>query len=121
MIETESGPVPGDRGTGATIVLAVLALINLYGLLLVLNGQINPPPGPRVPVAGVLIALGLLTLASAGLAGIWRWHRWGLYVYGTALGLFVLVALVAQASIIVPLVPVALFVLLIRMLSPRWP
>jgi hypothetical protein len=115
-------PVPGKRGVAATILLVLMTIGNAGGALLVLvtiNDQTGHGRTQQVPLLWTVLVLQLAALV--GLAAIWAWRRWGLYVYGATLAINLALGLATHARLLTLLLPVAFFAVLVTLLRPRWP
>ncbi len=115
-------PEQSRRGVAAIILLVLMTIGNAGGAILVLvsiNNETSHGRTQQVPLLWTVLALQLAALV--GLAAIWFWRRWGLYVYGATLAANLALGLATNARLLTLLLPVAFFAVLVTLLRPRWP
>jgi hypothetical protein len=114
--------VRGRRGVLATILLVLMTIGNAGGAIVVvaaLNTVNRRGQGGLVPVLIFILVLQLVALTA--LVAIWTWHRWGLYLYGAALSVNLVLGVFTRANLLQVVLPIIFFSALLLVLRPRWP
>lgn len=116
---SEAQEIP-KRGGALTTILIILTLAQVLGLVLLLvtwrNMADHGRPGQGLVLAGIVGVV----LVLAGLAGIWQWRRWGVYLFGLVAVIGLVSDLLFGISPAQLLVRIGLLAALAAALRPRW-
>ena len=104
VLEDRPGGTQRRRGRALTVLLVLFGIVTALAAISNLAGSsriaANLPNAPAWASGGILV-MGLLgVLAVVGLVAIWRWHRWGAYLYASvAVAAFALNMLILGGAI----------------------
>ncbi|MGH8908889.1 MAG: hypothetical protein ACRD0K_20950 [Egibacteraceae bacterium] len=108
------------RGAWLTAVLAISAFAQLPVVVLLYlswrNTSAHGRPGQGVTLAAMALAVATLV----AVAGVWRWHRWGVFLFGLTVAAGLVIDLRTGIPPVVLLVRIALVAVLTETIRQRW-